>query len=71
MAELTWAQLDSIQAERQAKRLELIERLTKLLAKGFSFEEIKFLQYGDGPGQLPALLVEAFERARNATKPRR
>jgi len=62
----TFAQLDALEAERQAKRRELVDRLTRVLAKELSLAEIKFVW--NYPGN--AVLIEAFERARTETKRR-
>jgi hypothetical protein len=60
MTEITWADRDRLEADRQAKRRECVERLAKILAKEFSINELKFVQYYAGS----PILIEAFEIAR-------
>lgn len=61
---LTFAQLDALEAERQAKRRELVERLAKILAREFSLNELKLIQNDRGD----AIRIEAFEIARINTR---
>lgn len=63
--EMTFAERDRREGERQAMRRSCVERLAKVLVKEFSFDELRFVQYGVGD----AILIEAFEIAR--TKARR
>ena len=60
MEELTFAQLDKLEADRQAKRRECVERLARILAKEFTLNELKFIQ--NYPGD--ALRIESYEIAR-------
>ena len=70
MGELTFAQLDALAAEREAKRRELIESLARLFSKSFTYEELRLIQYDPAsPPGSSAILIEAFEIAR--TKARR
>ena len=46
----------------------MFERLSRILAKEFSFQEIRFLQQ-PGP-EIDAIRFEAFEIARNKTQGR-
>jgi hypothetical protein len=62
--ELTFAQLDKLEADRQAKKREVTERLAKILAKEFTLNELKFVQVGFGA----SILIEAFEIARSKAK---
>jgi hypothetical protein len=48
----------------QAKRRECVERLSKVLAKEFSLEELRLIQYDRGD----AIRIEAFEIARTETR---
>jgi hypothetical protein len=59
--EMTWADIDRLNAEREAKKVELVERLTKVLVREFNFSEIKFIR----GIEFDSIRVEAFERARN------
>jgi hypothetical protein len=63
MTEMTWEDLDRLERDRQAKRRECVERLTTILAKEFSLNELKFVQY-DGGVPVGPIVLEAFERAR-------
>jgi hypothetical protein len=67
MQEMTWADIDKLEADRQAKRVECVERLTKVLAREFSLAELKFVQYYGGAPVGP-IVLEAFERARVETR---
>jgi len=62
--ELTFAQLDKLEADRQSKKREVTERLAKILAKEFTLNELKFVQVGFGA----SILIEAFEIARSKAK---
>lgn len=64
MKELTFAELDQLEAERQAKRRECVERLAKILAKEFSLNELRLIQNDRGD----AIRIEAFEIARAKTR---
>jgi hypothetical protein len=66
MAELTWQDIDRIAAARQAKRRECVERLTKVLAREFTLDELKFIVTFD----FDQIRVEAFEAARSQAKVR-
>ena len=63
----TFAQLDALRAEREAKKRELVDRLAKVLVSEFSFEEIRFIR----GAEFDSIRIEAFERARNETEARR
>jgi hypothetical protein len=63
-SELTFAQLDALERDRQAKRREVVDRLTRVLAREFSLVEIKFIW--NFPSN--AILIESFERARIETR---
>jgi len=66
MTEMTWEDVARLERDRQAKRVECVERLAKILAKEFSLNELKFIwNYGGIPGPI---LVEAFEIARIKAK---
>lgn len=60
----TFAEQDRIAAARQAKRVECVGRLTQILVKEFTLDELKFVW--NLPGD--AILVEAFEIARTARR---
>jgi hypothetical protein len=60
----TFAQLDALERDRQAKRVEVVDRLTRLLSREFSLAEIRFIW--NYPSN--AILIESFERARTETK---
>jgi hypothetical protein len=60
MPELTWADLDRLEAEREVKKRELIDRLTRLYAKNLSFDELLFCR-GYSYGHI---FTEAYEAAR-------
>lgn len=64
MAELTRQDIDRMEADRQAKRAELVDRLTLVLAREFSLAEIKFIW--NWPNN--SILIESFERARTETR---
>jgi hypothetical protein len=64
MNEMTWAEMDRLEAERQAKRRDCVERLAKLLGEEFSFNELQLIQ--NDPGD--AIRIEAFEIARTRTR---
>jgi hypothetical protein len=64
MREMTWAELDRLEADRQAKRRECVERLAKILAKEFSLNELKLIQNDRGD----AIRIEAFEIARTKAR---
>jgi hypothetical protein len=66
---LTFAQIDKLAAERAAKKRELVERLSTLLAREFSFQELRLIQYGEGQ-PISSLLIESFEIARQNAKAR-
>jgi hypothetical protein len=64
MSEMTWQELHRIEAAREAdraaKKRDLTDRLAKILAKEFNFNELQFLFRLDHE----ALRTEAFEIAR-------
>jgi hypothetical protein len=60
----TFAEQDRIMAARQAKRVECVERLSKILAKEFDFDELRFMWNFEGN----AILIESFELARTRVK---
>jgi hypothetical protein len=67
MTGMTFAQMDALKAEREAKKRELVDRLAKLLGRSLSFEELRLIEYADGAVVSP-VLIEAFALARNATR---
>ena len=62
----TWADVDRIAAARQAKRVECVERLTKILAREFTLDELRFITTFD----FDQIRIEAFEAARSRAKVR-
>ncbi len=60
----TFAEQDRIAAARQAKRRECVERLATILAKEFSFDELRFIHGFD----FDAIRIEAYEQARLRTR---
>jgi hypothetical protein len=60
----TWADVDRIAAARQAKRVECVERLTKIVAKEFTLDELIFITTFD----FDQIRIEAFEAARSKAK---
>lgn len=64
MTELTWADIDRMNAEREAKRRDVVERLSRILSKEFSVGELRFLFSLDEP----ALVTEAVEIAKSKAK---
>jgi len=62
MAELTWADVERLEAEKEAKIRELVARLSKVLAKEFTLAELQLIK-ANALG-LNAILIEAFEIAR-------
>jgi hypothetical protein len=68
MPELTWQDLDRLEAERKAKIRDCTDRLVKILAKEFSFNELQLIT-SNALG-MNALHIEAFELARQNTKRR-
>ena len=64
---MTFAQLDALKAEREAKARELTDRLVKVLVDSFSFEEIRFIR----GIEFDSIRVNAFERARNEAEARK
>ena len=63
MEQLTWQQIDQRARELEAKKQECVERLTRVLSKEFSVNELRLI-WGAGPGFPSALLIQAFESAR-------
>ena len=62
MSELTWQDVERLERDRQAKVRECVERLSKILAKEFTVNELKLIwNYGGIPSPI---IVEAFEIAR-------
>ena len=64
MNEMTWADVDKLEADRQAKRRECVERLAKILAKEFSLNELKFIWNF----RADAIRIEAYEIARTKAR---
>ena len=64
MEKLTFADMDRIAAARQAKRVECVERLTKILVKEFTADELKFVWYFPAD----AIRIEAYEIARTKAR---
>jgi hypothetical protein len=62
--EPTFAQQDQLEAERRAKRVEVVERLSKILAKEFSLNELRFAQHFQGG----SIVNESFEIARSKAR---
>lgn len=56
----TWADVDRIAADREAKKRELVDRLTALLVKNFDTGELRFAWFCESD----AIRIEAYERAR-------
>jgi hypothetical protein len=66
MEGLTFAEIDRRAAAREAKRIECVERLAKVLSKEFDLDELRFIwAYGMPPSPI---IVQAFEEARTRTK---
>jgi hypothetical protein len=63
MEQLTWQQIDQRARELEAKKRECVERLTRVLSKEFSVNELRLI-WGAGPGFPSAIITESFERAR-------
>jgi hypothetical protein len=62
----TWADVDRIAAAREAKRVECVERLSRILGKEFDLDELRFIwAFGMPPSPI---IVQAFEEARTRTK---
>jgi hypothetical protein len=59
----TFAEMDRMIATREAKRIELVDRLSELLGKAFDADELRFM-WSYGPGTPSVILIESFERAR-------
>jgi hypothetical protein len=66
MEGLTFAEIDRRAAAREAKRVECVERLARILGKEFDLDEIRFI-WGYGMPPSP-IIVQAFEEARTRTK---
>jgi hypothetical protein len=66
MAELTWADVERLEVEKEAKIRELVARLSKVLAKEFTLPELQLIK-ANALG-LNALLIESFEIARTKTR---
>jgi len=62
----TFADQDRIAAAREAKRIEVVERLARILSREFDRDEIRFI-WGYGMPASP-IIVQAFEEARTRTK---
>jgi len=67
MTELTWQEIDQQARDLEAKKVEVTERLTRVLAKEFSLNELKLI-WGAGPGFPSSILVQAFENARTQAR---
>jgi hypothetical protein len=63
MEELTWQQIDQRARDLEAKKQECLERLTRILSKEFSRNELRLI-WASGPGIPSALVVQGFESAR-------
>ena len=66
MTELTFAELDKLAAEREAKKRELVDRLTALLVRNFDSAEVRFMWYCESD----AIRIESYERARTQLEAR-
>jgi hypothetical protein len=70
MTELTWQEVNRIEAEREAERKdkirELVGRLSKVLAKEFTFAELQLIK-ANALG-MNAILIESFEIARQKAR---
>jgi hypothetical protein len=64
MEELTWAQIDALEAERRAKVEEVTHRLARVLSREFDAAELRLI-WGYGSVPPSPILVTAFERARS------
>jgi hypothetical protein len=62
----TFAEQDRIATAREAKRVEVVERLAKILVREFDGDEIRFI-WTYGPGLPSSILIQAFEEARSRT----
>jgi len=62
MSELTWQDLDRLEAERKQKIRDCTDRLARILAREFSLSELHLIK-ANALG-LNAILIEAFEIAR-------
>lgn len=60
MEDPTFAALDRLEAEREAKKRDLIDRLTRLYVKNLTFDELVFCR-GYSYGHI---FIEAYEAAR-------
>lgn len=60
----TFAEQDRIAAARQEKRVEVVERLAKVLAREFSLDELRFIWTFPAD----AVRIEAWEQARLRAK---
>ena len=63
MTGMTWADVDRLKAEREAKKRELVERMADLLG-AFTFEEQRFIWGCESN----AILIESFEIARSRAR---
>jgi hypothetical protein len=66
MERLTFAEIDRRAAAREAKRIECVDRLARILAKEFDLDELRFI-WAFGMPSSP-IIVQAFEEARSRTK---
>jgi hypothetical protein len=64
MTEMTWEDVDRLARDREAKKRELVERLTKVLGKEFALNELRFIWGCEGN----AILIESFEIARSKAR---
>jgi hypothetical protein len=62
--DVSFAEMDRQAADRQAKRVELVEKFSKVLAKNFSLNELKFIW--NFPAD--AIRIEAYEIARTKAR---
>lgn len=60
----TFAELDRLEAERQARRRDLVERLARVLAREFSLSDLKFIWIFPAD----AIRIEAYEIARTKAR---
>ncbi|HEX5575439.1 MAG TPA: hypothetical protein VFX42_06155 [Gemmatimonadales bacterium] len=58
--DVSFAEADRMRADREAKKRDLVDRLTALLVKNFDASELRFAWFCEGD----AVRIEAYERAR-------
>lgn len=64
MQEMTFAERDRLEADRQRKRVELVGRLSKVLAAEFTLNELRFIQ----GIEFDSIRTEAYEIARGKAR---